>query len=95
MTSTPNDGRKPFDMLTLLAEFGLERGMPINHPNTVAEFLESAKADLTKAQEDPALLHGQRTQAMFEAMVVSFGAVSSTKDRRQWPILFRWELRCS
>ena len=85
MTSTPNDGRKPFDLLTLLAEFGLERGMPINHPNTVAEFLESAKADLTKAQEDPALLHGQRTQAMFEAMVVSFGAVRLLKTEDNGP----------
>ena len=72
--------RKPFDLLSMLSDFGLERGMRINHPETIAAFLESAKAALTNAQDDSALLHGQRTQAMFEAMVVSLGAYRLLKS---------------
>ena len=72
--------RKPFDLLSMLSDFGLEREMRINHPETIAAFLESAKAALTNAQDDSALLHGQRTQAMFEAMVVSLGAYRLLKS---------------
>ena len=76
---------KPFDLLSILADFGLERGMRLNDPATITEFLESAKADLTRAQGDSVLLHGQRTEAMFEAMVVSFGAVRLLKSEDNGP----------
>ena len=93
--TTGGTDRKPFDLLSILADFGLERGMRLNDPATITEFLESAKADLTRAQGDSVLLHGQRTEAMFEAMVVSFGAVRSLKSEDNGPFFSDGFLRCS
>ena len=76
-----NDGsRKPFDLLSVFANFSLEKGMAINQASTIAEFVNSAKTALSDAQEDDALLHGQRAQAMFEAMLVSMGAFRLLKS---------------
>ena len=85
MMYTHETDHQPFDLLSILADFGLERGMRINHPDTIAKFLESAKADLAKAQENAALLHGQRAQAMFEAMIVSLGAFRLLKAEDNGP----------
>lgn len=65
--------QKPFDLLSELAKFGLERRMSIIDPDTISEFLTFAHGALNEAQADQALLHGQRVQAMFEAMLVSLG----------------------
>ena len=78
--STNDGSRKPFDLLSVFANFSLEKGMPINQASTIAEFVNSAKTALSDAQEDDALLHGQRAQAMFEAMLVSMGAFRLLKS---------------
>ena len=78
MTTTGASG-KPFDLLSVFADFSLVKGMPINQPTTISEFLNSAGSALSDAQADGALMHGQRAQAMFEAMLVSMGAFRMLK----------------
>lgn len=71
--------RKPFDLLGELAKFGRENNISINDPQTITGFLSSAGVALGRAISDPALLYGQRTEAMFEAMLVSLGRYSLLK----------------
>ena len=78
--------RKPFDLLSELAKFGLERGMSISHPDTISEFLTFAQSALSEAQSDSAVLHGQRVQAMFEAMLVSLGSFRLLKVEDSGPV---------
>lgn len=62
---------KPFDLLTEFGKFSASNGVSLKAPDTLPEFLKHVEKELTGAKEDPALLHGQRTENMFEAMVVS------------------------
>ena len=68
-----------FDLIAELAKFGAEHQISLLDPNTISAFTESVKESLNQALANPALLHGQRTQAMFEAMVVSMGEFSLFK----------------
>ena len=68
--------RKPFDLLGELGKFGLEHGIFINDPQAIAEFATFVGDAMEGALLDPALLYGQRTEAMFEAMLVSLGRYS-------------------
>ena len=65
--------RPPIDLLTLLGQFGREQRLSLRNPEAQVQFLESVKASMKDALENDALLHGQRTQNMFEALVVSLG----------------------
>lgn len=64
---------KPFDLLHLLARFSRERKISVTEPQTAREFLAEIGTQLDKALTDKALIQGQRTAAMFEAMVVALG----------------------
>lgn len=64
---------KPFDLLNLYARFSRERKISVTAPQTAQEFLAAIGAQLDKALTDDTLIHGQRTAAMFEAMVVALG----------------------
>ena len=64
---------KPFDLLGMLGKFGFERRVSLRDPETIAAFVDQAGKEVEGALEDSALLHGQRTEAMFEALVLSFG----------------------
>ena len=68
-----------FDLITELAKFSAEHNISLRDPNTISVFTESVKESLNQALSIPTLLHGQRTQAMFEAMVVSLGEYSLFK----------------
>ena len=72
-------GVKPFDLLTELARFGLEKNISLNDPQAVPEFAAFVGNALDSALSNMALLYGQRTQAMFEAMLVSLGSFSLLK----------------
>ena len=68
-----------FGLIAELAKFGAEHRISLRHPNTISTFTESVQESLNRVLLNPALLYGQRTQAMFEAMVVSLGEFSIFK----------------
>lgn len=65
--------RPPIDLLALFGQFGREQQLSLRDPEAQIQFLESVKASMKDALENDALLHGQRTQNMFEALAVSLG----------------------
>jgi hypothetical protein len=64
---------KPFDLLASLASFAHARGIPLTDPELIPAFTADASEQLTAALDDPALLHGSRTERLFEATVLSLG----------------------
>ena len=64
---------KPFDLLKLLAEFSRAHNRSLADSKTAAAFLHNTKNDIARALDDPTLLHGSRTESMFESLVVSLG----------------------
>ncbi len=64
---------KPFDLLNAFAAFGREQNLRLNDSHARERFGDHVAKALDQALNDPALLHGQRTQNMFEALVVSLG----------------------
>lgn len=64
---------KPFDILDQFAKFGLAHKLSLREPDTASAFVKHAGAEVERALADPALLHGQRAEAMFEALAVSLG----------------------
>jgi hypothetical protein len=65
--------KKEFDLVALAAAYARDTGIPLNHPGLAESFSEAAAKRLRGALTDPLLLHGSRTQNLFEAMVVSLG----------------------
>lgn len=65
--------RPPIDLLTLFGQFGREQRLSLRDPETQRQFLDAVKSDMNNALANEALLHGQRTQNMFEALAVSLG----------------------
>ena len=70
---------QPFDLLTELARFGLDHRISLNDPKAIPEFSTFVENSVSRALSHPTLLHGQRTQAMFESMLVSLGGYSLLK----------------
>ncbi|MCW1990976.1 UNVERIFIED_ORG: hypothetical protein M2425_002428 [Bradyrhizobium japonicum] len=68
MTSKP-----PIDLLATFARFGREQRMSLRDPNFAETFTGIAKERLAEALDNDILLHGQRTENMFEALIVSLG----------------------
>lgn len=64
---------KPFDLLAEFGKFGLEHKLDLTDAETRAAFGSHVAEAVDRALADPALLHGQRTEAMFEALLVSLG----------------------
>jgi hypothetical protein len=64
---------KPFDLLREFAKFGAEQNVSLCDPQAKAAFGLYVDAAVERALRDPALLQGQRVEAMFEALVVSLG----------------------
>ena len=62
---------KPFDLLNVYSRFAHARNLPIGESATLDAFLTSARDDLGGAVRDEPLIHGHRTAAMFEALVLS------------------------
>jgi len=69
----PQKEPKPFDLLALLAAFARDQGMALDHPALVETFTADAVRRLKRALTDTALLHGSRTERLFEATVLSLG----------------------
>ena len=66
-------GNPPIEILSLFGRFGREQRLPLRDPKSLENFADLVKADVAQALSNDALLHGQRTQNMFEALVVSLG----------------------
>ena len=64
---------KPFDLLAKFGKFGLERKLALTEAETRAAFGLYVAEAVDHALADPALLNGQRAEAMFEAMLTSLG----------------------
>ncbi len=64
---------KPFDMLESFGRFGFEQKLSLRDPATASAFLNHVDDGVARALNDPALLQGQRAEAMFEALLISLG----------------------
>jgi len=64
---------KAFDLLASVAAFAREQGIPLNEPMLVERFMADAAPRLKKALADPTLIHGSRTERLFEATILSLG----------------------
>ena len=64
---------KPFDLLREFSMFGAERNISLRDPDTKSAFGLHVATEMERALSDPILLQGQRTEAMFEALIVSLG----------------------
>jgi hypothetical protein len=64
---------KPFDILDQLGRFGAQRNISLRDPSAPGAFADHVSQSVGRALADPALMHGQRSEAMFEALVVSLG----------------------
>lgn len=69
----PQRRKKPFGLLASLASFAHARGIPLTDPELIPAFAADATEQLAAALDDPALLHGSRTERLFEATVLSLG----------------------
>jgi hypothetical protein len=65
--------KKPFNLLAEFGRFGLERKLSLLDPTSASAFTTHVGEAIEQALSDPALLQGQRTEAMFEALLVSLG----------------------
>lgn len=64
---------KPFDLLAEFGKFGLEHQMSLRDPATISAFIGDVRERVEGALGDSPLVYGQRTEAMFEALLVSLG----------------------
>ncbi len=77
MKQLPRDPMR-FDVFDVLAKFGREHNLPLD--TVTDDFISAARASIERSLQDERLLHGLRTQAMFEALVVSLGRVKMLKQ---------------
>jgi hypothetical protein len=64
---------KAFDLLASVATYAREHGITLNDPSLVEPFIADATPKLKDALADPTLIHGSRTERLFEATVLSLG----------------------
>ncbi len=64
---------KPFDILRELGRFGLDRRLSLRDPGAKPAFALHVSEAVDRALSDPALLQGQRVEAMFESLLLSLG----------------------
>jgi hypothetical protein len=73
--STP----KAFDLLASLAAFAQQNRITLNDPTLIDRFMADARPKLEAALSDVALIHGSRTERLFEATVLSLGRFKMLK----------------
>ncbi|MGB3845440.1 MAG: hypothetical protein WA940_06190 [Sphingopyxis sp.] len=77
--------KKPFELLREISRFGAESGINLNDPSFRTAFGLHVADAVERAGRDPVLLQGYRAEAMFEAMVASFGHVQLIKQEDTGP----------
>lgn len=63
----------PIDLFAAFARFGRQQNVSLRDPQSVNSFVSDAKKALTQAIGSDILLYGQRTERMFEALIISLG----------------------
>ena len=69
-----------FGLLDAFAQFGREEKISLQNPAAADGFVERTRASVLSSLSNEALLHGLRTQFMFEAMTASLGAIEILKQ---------------
>ncbi len=64
---------KPIDIMTEFSKFGLEQQISLRDPAALLKFSKHVADEAKRALADPILVHGQRAEAMFQALVVCLG----------------------
>lgn len=77
--SSDHHSTQPFDLLSELGKFGFEHSVSLDDPEAIPKFATFVGDTLGNALSNPALLHGHRVEAMFEALIVSLGQYSLLK----------------
>jgi hypothetical protein len=74
--------RKPtkFDALSVFAAWGQDEHLAITHKDAVSRFARFLEQSLNESLQSDTLLYGNRTQALFEAVVANLGAVQLVKS---------------
>ncbi|MGZ2402991.1 hypothetical protein [Rhizobium ruizarguesonis] len=67
------------DVLSLFGRFSREQRISLHDPKASELFLDSIRTSVEDALQNEALQHGQRTQNMFEALIVGLGAYKLLK----------------
>lgn len=75
-----------FELLELYSTYGGSGRISLKSPETMDSFLHAARKSVETATANPALLYGQRTQAMFEGLVASLGAAILLKHEDSGPV---------
>ncbi|MET4121750.1 hypothetical protein ABIB85_008223 [Bradyrhizobium sp. JR1.5] len=65
---------KAFDLLASVAAFAREHSIALNDLSLVERFMADTAPKLKEALADPTLIHGSRTERLFEATVLSLAA---------------------
>lgn len=65
--------KKPFDLLAEFGKFGHDNKISLRDPGAVSAFSAHTQKVMAEALDDPVLLQGQRTEAMFESLLISLG----------------------
>ena len=69
-----------FDVFDAFAAFGQQEKISLRDPAAASGFVDRARASVERSLSNDALLHGLRTESMFEAMTASLGAVEIIKQ---------------
>ena len=62
-----------FDIFNALAQFTHEERLSLRDPKTIENFAREIRASVDTSITSDTFMYGQRTQAMFEALVLSLG----------------------
>ncbi len=69
-----------FDIFNALAQFSQEERLSLSDPKTSESFMNRIRSSVDATIANEAFLYGQRTQALFEALVLSLGRVNMLKQ---------------
>ena len=69
-----------FDVFDTFARFAREHQIPLYAATAQEDFVAALRTSIARSLQDERLLHGRRTEAMFEAMVASLGQVQVLKQ---------------
>lgn len=69
-----------FDIFDAFAAFGQQEKVSLRDPAAASGFVDRARASVERSLSNEALLHGLRTESMFEAMTASLGAAEIIKQ---------------
>lgn len=69
-----------FDVFNALVQFSQTESISLGDPKTMEGFIDRMRLSADSAMANESFVYGQRTQAMFEALVVSLGKVKVLKQ---------------